>query len=579
MIDITAAPFNLDTEAAEWVQTTLAGMDLRAKVGQLFHLVCRANDAEGIRAVLDVAIPNGFMLRALPAPDVVSVARLVQEAAPIPMLLSADVERGANGLYVGGTSFGSAMQVAATGDVAYAERLGTVIAREAGALGCTWAFSPIVDIQYNFASPITNIRCFGSDRDTVSAMGVAFVKAVESRGMATAPKHFPGDGVDDRDQHLVTSVNRMSVAEWDESFGKVYKDVIDAGARSIMVGHIALPEYSKALRPGIADSDILPASMSEELLSGLLRDRLGFNGVIVSDSLRMVGFTVPMRRSDALPLIVEAGIDVLLFASDFAADMEFVLSGVANGVLSMRRVDEAVTRVLALKASLGLHKKSPAELVPGLEALAELPLDEHRSWSTDTAQHAVTLVKNLEPGVLPLDPSRHKRIVVYYTEDSNPNHHKIAEGAQRASNGHVIAGQLTDAGFDVTVFDREGRATMDDVNAGRDAVPYAKLITDYDLVLYVAQYEPASSSAVVRLQWAPILANDSPKYLNEIPTVFVSLGSPFHLQDVPRVKTFVNAYGYSPGTVDAVVDKLLGRSEFVGTSPVDPFCGYWDTHL
>jgi len=506
MIDITAAPFNLDAEAAEWVQTTLAGI-------------------------------------------------------------------------VGGTSFGSAIQVAATGDVAYAERLGTVIAREAGALGCTWAFSPIVDIQYNFASPITNIRCFGSDRDTVSGMGVAFVKAVESRGMATAPKHFPGDGVDDRDQHLVTSVNRMSVAEWDESFGKVYKDVIDAGARSIMIGHIALPEYSKALRPGIADSDILPASMSEELLSGLLRDRLGFNGVIVSDSLRMVGFTVPMRRSDALPLIVEAGIDVLLFASDFAADMEFVLSGVANGVLSMRRVDEAVTRILALKASLGLHKKSPAELVPGLEALAELPLDEHRSWSAETAQHAVTLVKNLEPGVLPLDPSRHKRILVYYTEDSNPNHHKIAEGAQRASNGHVIAGQLTDAGFDVTVFDREGRATMDDVNAGRDAVPYAKLITDYDLVLYVAQYEPASSSAVVRLQWAPILANDSPKYLNEIPTVFVSLGSPFHLQDVPRVKTFVNAYGYSPGTVDAVVDKLLGRSEFVGTSPVDPFCGYWDTHL
>jgi len=302
MIDITAAPFTLDADAAEWVHTTLAGMDLRAKVGQLFHLVCRANDAEGIRRVLDVATPNGFMLRALPAADVVSVARLVQDAAPIPMLLSADVERGANGLYVEGTSFASAMQVAATGDVAFAE-------------------------------------------------------AVESRGMATAPKHFPGDGVDDRDQHLVTSVNRMSVAEWDESFGKVYRDVIDAGARSIMVGHIGLPECSKALRPGIADSDILPASMSEELLSGLLRDRLGFNGVIVSDSLRMVGFTVPMRRSDALPLIVEAGIDVLLFASDFATDVDFVLAGIENGVLSMRRVDEAVTRILALKASLGLHTK------------------------------------------------------------------------------------------------------------------------------------------------------------------------------------------------------------------------------
>lgn len=579
MIDITAAPFSLDRDAVEWVNTTIAGMDLREKVGQLFHLVCRANDAAGIRAVLDVATPNGFMLRALPAPDVVSVARLVQEAAPIPMLLSADVERGANGLYVGGTSFGSALQVAATGDVAYAERLGTVIAREAGALGCTWAFSPIVDIQYNFASPITNIRCFGSDLDTVDAMSVAFVKAVESRGMASAPKHFPGDGVDDRDQHLVTSVNRMTVAEWDASFGKVYSDVIEAGARSIMVGHIALPEYSKALRSGIADADILPASMSEELMQGLLRDKLGFNGVLVSDSLRMVGFTVPMSHDDALPFILEAGIDVLLFATDFAADVEAVLTGIDKGVLSLRRVDEAVTRILALKASLGLHRKSLGELVPGLEALEALPLDEHRAWSTDTAQHAVTLVKNLEPGVLPLDPQRHKRILVYYTEDSNPNHHKIAEGDKRVNNGQVVTQKLTDAGFDVTLFAREGRATMDDVNAGRDAVPYATLLADYDLVLYVAQYEPASSAPVLRLQWAPILANDSPKYLNEIPTVFVSLGSPFHLQDVPRVKTFINAYGYSPGTVDAVVDKLLGRSEFVGVSPVDPFCGYWDTHL
>ena len=108
---------------------------------------------------------------------------------------------------------------------------------------------------------------------------------------------------------------------------------------------------------------------------------------------------------------------------------------------------------------------------------------------------------------------------------------------------------------------------------------YDDLLANYDLVLYVALYEPASSAPTVRLQWAPLLANDSPKYLNEIPTVFVSLGSPFHLQDVPRIKTFINAYGYSPQTVTAVVEKLLGRSAFVGTSPVDPFCGYWDTRL
>ena len=279
------------------------------------------------------------------------------------------------------------------------------------------------------------------------------------------------------------------------------------------------------------------------------------------------------------PFIVEAGIDVLLFASDFAVDVQSVLDGIESGVLSLRRVDEAVTRILALKASLGLHSKSVAELVPGLEALTAMPIEEHRAWSRETAQRAVTLVKNLEPNVLPLDPSRHPRVLMYYTEDSNPNHHKIAEGANRVQNDRVIAERLREAGFDVTIFEREGRASIEDVFAGRDAVPYDRLIADYDLVLYIAQYEPASSAPVVRLQWAPILASDSPKYLNEIPTVFVSLGSPFHLQDVPRVKTFINAYGYSPGTVDAVVDKLLGRTPFVGISPVDPFCGYWDAHL
>jgi beta-N-acetylhexosaminidase len=319
--------------------------------------------------------------------------------------------------------------------------------------------------------------------------------------------------------------------------------------------------------------------MAEELLGDLLRDRLGFNGVIVSDSLRMVGFTVPMRRSDALPFIVEAGIDVLLFATDFAVDVASVLAGIENGVLSLRRVDEAVTRILALKASLELHRRTPEQLVPGLEALDALPIEEHRAWSRDTAQAAVTLVKNLEPGVLPLDPARHKRILIYYTEDSNPNHHKVSEGANRVRNDQVVAVQLREAGFDVTVFEREGRATIQDVYAGRDAVGYERLLADYDLVLYLAQYEPASSAPVVRLQWAPIVASDSPKHLNEIPTVFVSLGSPFHLQDVPRVKTFINAYGYSPGTIDAVVDTLLGRTPFIGTSPVDPFCGYWDAHL
>ena len=579
MIDLAAAPFHLDAEAQAWVRDTLAAMDTEQKVGQLFHLLCRSADLDAIRADLAIAQPNGYMLRGMPAADVVSVARLLQRESRVPALLSANLEKGADGLIAEGTSFGSPMQVAATNDIAHAERFGIATGREARAVGCNWGFSPIVDIQYDHNNPITNIRCFGSDPVKVADMSEAMIRGMQSQGVAATPKHFPGDGVDDRDQHLVTTVNSLSVEEWEASFGEVYRRVFDAGAKSVMVGHIALPAYSKLLRPGIADEDILPASMAPEILTDLLRDRLGFNGVISSDALSMVGFTIPMPRARALPFIIEAGTDVLLFANNYAKDVASVHQGIADGVLSMRRVDEAVTRTLALKASLGLHRATPDELVPGLDAFSALPLEEHRAWSLATAEQAITLVKEREAGVLPLDPTRHRRVLVYYTEDANPNHHKIAAGTHRVTNGNRVTEALNAAGFEATLFDRAGRPSLEDVFAGRDAVGYDDLLANYDLVLYVAQYEPASSAPTVRLQWAPLLANDAPKYLNEMPTVFVSLGSPFHLQDVPRVKTFINAYGYSAQTVTAVVDKLLGRSGFTGVSPVDPFCGYWDARL
>lgn len=579
MVDLSAAPFHLDDRGQSWVRDTLAGMDLRSKVGQLFHLALLMPDEQYVDAMFEIAPPNGFMLRGMPLDGVVKFNSYVQSKSAVPALLAANLEKGADGLIGEGTSFGSPMQVAATGNVEFARKFGISTGREARAAGCNWGFSPIVDIQLDHNNPITNIRCFGSFPETVAAMSEAMITGMQSQGVAATPKHFPGDGVDDRDQHLVTTVNTLSADEWRATFGMVYRRCFDAGAKSVMVGHIALPEMSKQLRPGIADADIMPATLAPELLTDLLREEMGFNGVICSDALQMVGYTIPMARKDALPHSVAAGIDVLLFAIDYAEDVQSVLDGIASGVLTEARVDEAVTRILAMKASLGLHTASAEELVPGVAAFNALPLEEDRAWALASADAAITLVKNLEPGVLPLDPAKHKRVLVYYTEDANPNHHKIAAGAQRRNNGHNIADALNAAGFTATVFEREGRATLDEVFSGRDAVQHKDLLANYDLVLYVAQYEPASSAPTVRLQWSPLLASDSPKFLNEIPTVFVSLGSPFHLQDVPRVKTFINAYGYGPETVKIVSEKLLGKSAFTGVSPVDPFCGYWDARL
>ena len=166
-----------------------------------------------------------------------------------------------------------------------------------------------------------------------------------------AIKHFPGDGVDERDQHILTSVNSLDCKAWDESYGRVYRALIEDGAETVMVGHIALPAYAEE------EERFLPASLSRSLLKGLLREKLGFNGLICTDATPMVGFTAAMPREKAIPTAIEAGADMILFNKDLDEDYAFLLDGLKAGVCSPERLDEAVTRILALKAALHLPKK------------------------------------------------------------------------------------------------------------------------------------------------------------------------------------------------------------------------------
>ncbi len=235
--------------------------------------------------------------------------------------------------------------VAATDDEQMAYHLGDICGKEGAAVGCNWSFAPIIDIDYNFRNPITNTRTFGSDPERVRKMGVQYVKAVQKWGVAASIKHFPGDGVDERDQHLVTSINSLSCEEWDATYGIIYKACIDEGAMSVMVGHIMQPEYSKKLNPGIKDEDILPATLSYELTTKLLKEQLGFKGLVVSDAATMAGMMIPMPRSEQVPAVINAGCDMFLFARNLEEDFEFMSKAVKNGTLSKARLDEAVTKI------------------------------------------------------------------------------------------------------------------------------------------------------------------------------------------------------------------------------------------
>ena len=228
-------------------------------------------------------------------------------------------------------------------------------------MGLNWSFAPIVDINMDFHNPITNVRTFGSDPEQVLCCASAYLRGAKENHVAVAIKHFPGDGVDERDQHIVTSVNSLDAEQWDKTYGYVYQNLIDQGAQTVMAGHIALPCYASK------EERFLPASLAKSLLTGLLREKLGFNGLISTDATPMVGFTAAMPRSKAIPTAIAAGADMILFNKDLDEDYRFLLDGIDSGIVTLERLDEAVTRILATKAALGLHRKK--ELVPGVEYL------------------------------------------------------------------------------------------------------------------------------------------------------------------------------------------------------------------
>ena len=565
MINLKANPFFLDDEAIAWVNRTLSEMTVEEKVGQLFCVLFKEGKPEEFDYVYSILKPGGCMYRVIPTERAVAASQALQARSKIPLLIAANLEKGGNGIVKEGTLVGAPMEIAATDDTEMAAKMAQACAEEAKAVGANWAFAPIIDIDTNFRNPITNTRTFGSDPERVTRMGKAYVERVQALGLAASIKHFPGDGQDERDQHLVTSINSMDCETWMNTYGKAYQTSIDAGALTCMVGHIMQPAWTRALNPEIRDEDIMPGTLSPELLQGVLRGKLGFNGMICTDATTMAGYMLAMSRRRAVPECIARGCDMFLFARNLSEDYGFMLDGVRDGTITLERLDEAVTRILATKAALGLHKGVPAISVEKAGEIVGCPT--HHAWADECADRAITLVKE-QQGVLPITPERYKRILFYTIEPPAGG-----EGAYQVKSacGKVKA-LLEKEGFEVDEF------VPQPYGEGFTA-KYMDFVDKYDLILYVANLTTKSNQTVVRIEWRQPMGADCGHYINDIPTVFVSLENPYHLLDFPRVKTYINCYSNNDHCIRQLIEKLTGRSEFKGKSPVDAFCGKWDTHL
>ncbi len=545
-MDLRKKPFYLTEEELRWVNETRDSLSVRQKVGQLFCVMGGDFELKELERIVTEYNVGGVLYRPAPAADIRDWYAVLDAAARIPLLRAANLEEGGSGAISDGTFFGWPMTVAATDEDGMMEKFATVCAREGQMTGVNWAFSPVCDIDMNYRNPITNVRTCGSDVERVKRLCSVYVKTLQKNEMAACAKHFPGDGVDFRDQHLHPTYNSLSAKDWFASYGAIYQQLIEDGLMSVMVGHIVQPNVAMEINPKLRFEDCLPGSLCRELLTGVLRERFGFNGLITTDATIMSGFTQAMPRRHAIPTAIAAGCDMLVFSTDFYEDYQYMLDGLESGALTESRLDEEVSRILALKAKVAGNR-------PKTE-----PMPEAKLWQAECADKCVTLVKNIEE-LLPISPEEYPLIRLV-----------------TLGNDHTVDGSMTAIAEEI--LQREGFQT-ERFDIEKEEMHGTGALDRKRLTLYLANCEHASNQTTIRLNWAKKHALDVPRHVWEESAVFVSFSNPYHLQDVPRVKTYINAYSCHRAMIEAVIEKLLGKSEFKGVSPVDAFCGLPDARL
>ena len=568
-------PFYLNETEQKWVTDTLDRMTEREKCGQLFVVLGNANSEDGLRDLIENWGVGGVLFRPAPKETVSEQYQIADRYAKIPLLKAANLEEGGAGVISDGTYFGNALQVAAADDLSCTESFAKCCAKEGRSVGVNWTYSPVVDIDMNFRNPITNVRTFGSDTDKVLAHAEVFVKTIQKYGIAASCKHFPGDGVEELDQHLALGINDLSVEDWNKSFRRVYETMIDEGLETIMVGHIALPEMSRRLRPGITDAEIMPATLAPELLGDLLRGEMGFNGLIITDATHMVGFSATAKRGDAVPGAIAAGCDMILFANDVEEDIGYVKAAYEKGLITEERLSDALHRVLGLKAHLHLYEESVR--CPDKAGLDLVGCEEHKAYAEEAADTCVTLVKDTRH-LIPVNPAEKKRAYLVYVQ-STPT----SKGYQGDPVKKVIQEELERAGFEVDLCPNYHDL---EVENGVSPMNFIKMlghgsrqefIDSHDVVFLFINIKGYAQENNVRVRWSCNHSCELPWYNEEVPTVGVSLNFTNHLIDVPQLHTFVNAYGPTRAHIRAAIEKICGKSAFKGTAGETVFCGRWDT--
>ena len=459
--------------------------------------------------------------------------------ADIPPLITSDFENGCGSMVKGLTQMPYLMGLGAANDAQLAYDYGKATALEARSVGANWSFSPVADLNINRRNPLVNVRAMTDDAGLAVRLLPQVVRGMQENGLAACAKHFPGDGLDYRDQHIVPTQNTLSFEDWKRMSGKVFKALIESGVDSIMAGHISLPSYQKERDDAFGKP--YPATLSRELITGLLKGELGFNGVVVTDALGMGGFNCWYDTKEQAEIeAFRAGCDMMLWPS--AQYVKNMKKAIESGYISMERLDDAVSRILALKEKRGLFCSGYKKFKP-LTAEGEAFVKETQR---KVSAKAVTLLRDRQK-LLPIDTSKVKTVLLVPVVNHEPS---IA-----------VAEHLRDA------LAARGLTVLYMMQMQADE--FQRLAEKADLILYAMFSRPFRPIGFLDYSGAEAFKLQESLNAGRRKTICVSFGSPYFFEQYfEHAETFVNAYSMLNTAVDAFVRAAFGESGFYDFSPV-----------
>ena len=575
-------PIHLDKAGKKWADKTLRKMSAEEKVGQLFAIWVKSqflNDSDPIYVqlrddlgkyhigslVMTVPFDGPFLWKSQPD-VVVELLNRLQHASKLPLIVSADFERGLSMRLNGATVFPHAMAFGATGNLENAEAFGRITAIEARAIGIHWNYFPVADVNSNPANPIINTRSFGEDPNQVGDLVAAYIRGAHTGGLLTTAKHFPGHGDTATDSHLGLAQVTGDRARLNAVELPPFRRAIEAGVDSIMVAHVTVPALDPT--PGRV------ATTSPAIVDGLLKEEMGFKGIVVTDALDMAGLT-QLYASDIGRAAVDAfkaGNDLLILPANLDASYRAMLQAVKNGEIDRPRLDQSVRKILELKASLGLHKARLADPAR-LPTLIAKP--ENVATGQRIADQAITLVRD-NGKVIPLQsagtpvaglpylsmppPVTNRLVVVIFSEDMRSESGRMFERQimARAPDAHVIyVDSRSVAGMSAPVL--EAVQSAEHVIAAVYMIPSAgKAVRNAD---GVARNSVSTDDATASLITA-ILDRAAAR------TVVLAMGNPYIAQDFPAIENYVCAFSNATVSETAAVKAIFGEIPIGGHLPV-----------